>query len=128
MLARLLAELAHVVALVLVAPTGAAPNASKTTYLTFSHPVGLPGMSLGSGTYIFEIANPESGADVVRVMSRDREIAYFMGFTRPVHRNEVSDESTVSLGEVGAGVTPPITAWWPQGELTGREFAYRNAR
>ena len=70
----------------LVPRAGATSNEHKTTYLTFSHPLRLPGVALGSGTYIFEIANPDSGADVVRVMSRDRSISYFMGFTRAVAR------------------------------------------
>ena len=69
------------IALVTAPRAGAWTNEHKTTYLTFSHPLSLPGVTLGSGTYIFEIANPSSGADIVRVMSRDRSIAYFMAFT-----------------------------------------------
>ena len=60
----------------------AVTSAHKTMYLTFSQPVQLPGVSLGTGTYIFEIANPNTSGDVVRVLSRDRSTSYFMGFTR----------------------------------------------
>jgi hypothetical protein len=111
-------------ALVLTPRVGATGDA-KTTYLTFSQPVALPGVSLGSGTYIFEIANPETTADVVRVLSRDRSISYFMGFTRAVNRpNGMARTQSVSLGESAAGVAPPITTWWPRYESTGREFVY----
>ena len=110
---------------IMLAPGAGAVDASKTTYLTFSRPVALPGVSLGAGTYIFEIANPDTSANVVRVMSRDRSIAYFMGFTRPVERpHGMKREQSVSLGEAAAGVAPPITAWWPQFESTGRQFVY----
>ena len=110
---------------IMLAPRAGAVDASKTTYLTFSRPVALPGVSLGAGTYIFEIANPDTTANVVRVMSRDRSIAYFMGLTRPVARpNGMKRDQRVSLGEAAAGVAPPITAWWPQFESTGRQFVY----
>ena len=121
-------------AAVVVAPPAlpgidAAGNLGKTTALTFSQPVRLPGVALGAGTYIFEIANPDSGADVVRVMDRDRTTAYFMGFTRAVTRpHGMPREQAVSLGESAAGSAPPITVWWPGGESTGRQFIYPRAR
>ena len=46
-------------------------NVQHPTYMTFSRPVSLPGVTLGSGTYIFEFANPRSGSDVLRVVSRE---------------------------------------------------------
>jgi len=108
-----------------LAPRVGASAAAKTTYLTFSGPVALPGIGLNSGTYIFEIANPDTTADVVRVMSRDRSISYFMGFTRPINRpKNVHPTQSVSLGESAAGVPPPVTVWWPEYESTGREFVY----
>jgi hypothetical protein len=120
--------LAVCVAAVLVAALAArvgATDAAKTTYLTFSKPVALPGIALNSGTYIFEIANPDTNADVVRVMSRDRSISYFMGFTRPIPRpKNVDSTQSVSLGESAAGVAPRVTVWWPEYESTGREFVY----
>ena len=120
---------AAVVALTLVPRAGAMGDAEKTAYLTFSQPVRLPGVGLGSGTYIFEIASPDTGAGVVRVMSRDRSIAYFLGFTRPVTRpHNLSRHQHVSLGESAAGVAPPITTWWPQNSSTGREFVYPRSR
>jgi hypothetical protein len=117
-----------VVALTLVA-SAASISARKTAYLTFSQPVGLPGISLGSGTYTFEIANPETTADVVRVSSRDGSHVYFMGFTRAIRRPDgMKRDQRVSLAESAAGVAPPITVWWPENESTGREFVYSHAR
>jgi hypothetical protein len=114
-----------------VLATGAAATGDPhtTTYLTFNHPVTLPGVALGSGTYIFEVVNPETHGDVVRVTSRDRSIAYYMGFTRAVARpNGMKLDQSVSIGESAAGVPPPITVWWPQSESTGRQFVYAASR
>jgi hypothetical protein len=107
----------------------AAMNEHKTMYLTFNQPVRLPGVSLGSGTYIFEIANPGTGADVVRVLSRDRKTAYFMGFTKAAARpHALRANQIVSLGEASRGVAPPVAVWWPHEESTGRQFLYPQAR
>ena len=120
---------AAVFALTLVPSAAPLADAHKTTYLTFSQPVSLPGVSLGSGTYTFEIANPETSADVVRVTSRDGLVVYLMGFTKAIDRpNGMSRDRIVSLGEAAAGVAPPITAWWPLNESTGRQFVYPRTR
>ncbi len=54
-------------------------------YLTFNKPVSLPGVSLGSGTYIFQLLD-QSGHNVVRVLSRDRRINHYTGLTYSVDR------------------------------------------
>ena len=115
-----------VMAIGVVAPrANATANDRKTMYLTFAAPVRLPGVALGSGTYIFEVANPETSGDVVRVLSRDRSIAYFMGYTRHLARpRSLSPDAVVSLGEAARGTTSAIAVWWPEGESTGRQFIY----
>jgi hypothetical protein len=119
---------AAVLAVVLAPHVNALANVQKTTYMTFSQPVRLPGVALASGTYIFEIANPSSGADIVRVMSSDRSRSYFMGFTRAIARpHTLPREQVVSLGEAARGTPPPVTAWWPTDESTGRLFVYPRA-
>jgi hypothetical protein len=112
--------------LALVPAVTAHANASRTTYLTFSGPVRLPGVALGTGTYIFELADPIGGSGAVRVMSADRRTSYFLGFTTAVQRpRRLNPNAMVSLGESAPGSTPPITAWWPIGESTGHAFIYR---
>jgi hypothetical protein len=53
-------------------------------HLTFSGPVGLPGVTLPGGTYTFEMIPLHS--DIVRVLSRDGLRVYFTGFTARVAR------------------------------------------
>ncbi len=100
--------------------TGAMDN-RRTTYFTFSGTVRLPGVALPAGTYIFEVANPDSSADVVRVLSRDRKQVFLTKFTRPIYREAKGDlKAIVSLGEAAAGNPPPVKAWYPQFETRGR--------
>jgi hypothetical protein len=83
-------------------------------------------VSLNAGTYVFEIANPMTGGDVVRVKSRDQKTSYFQGFTLPVARPAgVRGDAAVSLGESAHGHPAPILTWWPAGESTGRQFQYK---
>jgi hypothetical protein len=95
----------------------------KTMYLSFNVPVALPGVVLGSGTYIFELADP-SVPDAVRVLSRDRSRIYYLGFTLPVTRPGAG--AFVSLQEAPASKPQPISAWWPDGGTRGQQFYYGN--
>jgi hypothetical protein len=99
--------------------------ARKTTYLSFNVPVALPGVTLGTGNYIFELMEPHQASGVVRVLSRDRSRIYYTGLTLPVTRVQPNaDGSLVSLGEAPASMPQPITAWWPYGGADGRQFYY----
>src|SRR5207245_2922314 len=40
---------------------------NKLTYLTFSGPVNMPGITLPAGTYRFELMDPDSSRRVIRV-------------------------------------------------------------
>lgn len=105
---------------------GASPNdLDRMMYITFSRAVTLPGVALGSGTYIFELADPLGAWNVVRVSSHDRRHVYLTAFTRIVDRPiGMNPDQPISFGEAPRDAMPPITVWWPTGEATGREFIY----
>jgi hypothetical protein len=106
-------------------PAGAIENAHRTTYFTFKAPVGLPGITLAPGSYVFEVVNPDMSADLVRVSNRERTRTFALQFTRPVHRGWSSNmKSTITLGESASGTPQPIKAWFPENQTTGREFLY----
>ena len=112
-------------ALACVQHVAAGTIAERTTYLTFNRAVRLPGVTLGAGTYVFELIDPFNAAGVVRVRSGDRRTSYFMGFTNATERPRgLRLDASVSLGESAGGMAPPITAWFPIGERTGRQFIY----
>jgi hypothetical protein len=97
----------------------------RQTALTFNRAVSLPGVTLGPGTYVFELANPESGSNIVRVRNReDYRQVYYTGFTHMVERPNSLGGRPVLLGEAIPGKAVPILAWYPQGDRMGRQFIY----
>jgi len=96
----------------------------RQTALTFNRSVSLPGVTLEPGTYVFELANPESGSNVVRVRREDYRQVYYAGFTHMVERPDSLGGRPVLLGEAIPGKAVPILAWYPQGDRMGRQFIY----
>ena len=95
-------------------------------YLTFSGRVALPGVELPAGTYIFELAMPQSERHLVRVMSRDSHQIYLTAFTNIVPRpRDLNPKHVVTLGEAPKNSAPPIKIWYPQDGGDGREFIYK---
>ena len=96
------------------------------TYLTFNRPVALPGVTLGAGTYAFEIVNPMDGSDVVMVRDRARKQVLYSGLTNGVDRDlSASRDGAVVFGESKAEAPLPILAWFPPSTSHGRQFIYR---
>ena len=97
-----------------------------TNYLTFSRSVALPGVELPAGTYIFELAMPQSERHLVRVMSGDRHQIYLTAFTNTVARpRDLKPNQIVTFGEASKNSAPSIKIWYPQGGGDGREFIYK---
>ena len=106
-----------------------AHHLNSPNYITFSKPVRLPGVVLGSGTYIFESPDPMSAFDVVTVRSADRRHLYYMGMTHLVERPKgMAEKTVISLEEARPDVPAPVKVWWPIGESTGRQFLYDKKR
>ncbi len=105
----------------------ASVRSNRIEYVTFSGPVGLPGVALGTGTYTFEVANAEASADIIRVRSRATNQVVFLGFTKAAERPRgLAENRSVVLGESRAGVAAPILAWYPTGEQMGHQFLWRS--
>lgn len=108
------------------AVTGDASPLTTTNLLTFSADVGLPGVTLPRGHYVFEVYDLNS--DIVRVLSRDRSRVYFTGFTTQVARPAgMDDNRMVTFAETARGIPPRIQAWYPAGKTSGRRFRYSDA-
>jgi len=116
-----------VLAFIVTSAIGHASDMYPRTLLTFNKAVSLPGVTLAAGTYVFEVANPLSSSNVVRVRSKeDYRHVYFAGFTHRIDRPAATSEPrAVILGEAAAGEAPPILAWFPSGSAMGHEFIYR---
>ncbi len=115
-----------ILGLVLASSVGAASEDKRTTYMTFSQPVGLPGVTLPAGTYLFEIADPLMSIDIIRVSNRQRNMVYFTAFTDRVERRDgVRGETSIIFAPQEPGTVRKIAAWYPRGETRGHEFIYR---
>ena len=116
-----------VLAFMVTAASGHASDMYPRTFLSFSKEVSLPGVTLAPGTYVFEVANPLSSSNVVRVRSKeDYRHVYFTGFTYRIDRPAGPNANrSVIFGEASPGAAPPILAWFPTGTRMGHEFIYR---
>jgi hypothetical protein len=99
---------------------------SGLTYLTFNRPVSLPGVTLGTGTYAFEIMNPSTSSDVVIVRDRARRTVYFSGLTNRM-ATSLSDsrDGAITFGQSHPNEPVQILAWYPSNGTQGRQFIYR---
>ena len=127
---RLSSVLAGVLVVALFAGPSARPaqasDFDKLTYVTFSGPVEIPGVALPAGTYIFKLADPDTGNRVVQVLSKDGKTVYATFFSLPETRLVPAGETIVTLYEGGKATGSPeaIKAWFYPGETTGFEFVY----
>ena len=104
---------------------GVFASSSNTMYLTFSGPVGLPGITLPAGTYIFERVDMPDRIDLVRVSARNRSHVYLTAFTEIVQRpHSLKSSQAVTFREGRPGVAPEIASWFPMGAVEGHKFVY----
>jgi hypothetical protein len=114
---------AGVAALCLSMPAHADEN-NKLTYLSFSKPVQLPGVTLPAGRYRFELADPIESRRVIKVESEDGKQQLAMLLTLQNQVTEPAKDPLVLFGETPEGQPEAVKAWFYPGESTGFEFVY----
>src|SRR5512135_2737305 len=82
-----------------LAPGAHADEWNKLTYLTFSGPVQLPGVTLPAGTYAFKLADTWSNRHVVQVFDKDQSKIYGTFLTVSDQKLEPSDKPLVMFRE-----------------------------
>ena len=98
-------------------------NTQKKTFLTFSAPVEMPGVTLQPGTYVFRIADTPS-RNVVQVLDKDEKSMIGQWLYVSAERPQVTGETVVTFKETREGTTPAVQFWYYPGEKTGKEFIY----
>jgi LPXTG-motif cell wall-anchored protein len=111
-------------ALLLGATLASAQNADRTTTVTFSAPVALPGVTLPAGSYLFKLADSQVNRNIVQVFDKDRSKIFATIIAIPAQRNEPADETVITFNEAPANAAPAIRYWYYPGEKSGQEFAY----
>ena len=107
-----------------LAPSALADEFDKLTYLTFSGPVEIPGVTLTAGTYAFKLADPETGRRVIRITDKEGKQIYATLLSIPNQRLTPSDQPVVMFGERASGSPQAVKAWFYPGETIGYEFVY----
>jgi hypothetical protein len=114
---------AGLAALCLQVPASADEN-NKLTYLTFSKPTRLPGITLPAGRYRFELADPVESRRVIKVASEDGKQQIGLLLSIPDQLPEPAKDPVVLFSETPQGQPEVIKAWVYPGESTGYEFVY----
>ena len=89
---------------------------NKKTFLTFSGPVQMPGVTLPAGTYTFKLADLPGNRHVVQIFDKDEKKIYTTILAIPDQRLEPSDKPVVLFSERAAGMPQAIKAWFYPGD------------
>jgi hypothetical protein len=108
----------------LVAGTAQADERDRLTYLTFSGPVQLPGVTLSAGTYTFRLADPEGDRHVIQVLNRQNGKLITTLMTIPNMALDAPKDAYAMFEERPAGSPPAMKAWFYPGNSIGEEFIY----
>ena len=100
----------------------------RSTYVTVSGPVSLPGVTLPAGTYLFRLADTQATRNVVQIFDKDRTKIFATLIAIPAERMEPSDEAVITFKETPADRPPAVHYWYYAGEKSGQEFAYPKAQ
>jgi LPXTG-motif cell wall-anchored protein len=116
--------------LLLVSGTAAAqgPDTQHLTFVTFSGPVSLPGVTLPAGTYAFKLFDSQVNRNIVQVFDRDQTKIFATIIAIPAQRDKPADETVITFRESPANMAPAVRYWYYPGETTGQEFAYPKAQ
>ena len=96
----------------------------QSTKLTFSEPIQIPGEVLPAGTYLFRLADGDSGQHVVQIFNADGTIPYATVLTIATERPYPTRDTAVTLAGQGTGNPDALLKWFYPGCLTGNEFLY----
>jgi hypothetical protein len=106
------------------APRANASEWDKLTYLTFSAPFQVPGVTLGAGTYTFKLVDGDGNRHIVEILDKRSNKPLAMLMTIPDERIDATDKPVVMFSERPSGTPPAVRAWFYPGNTVGDEFVY----
>jgi len=103
-------------------------NVDQRTYLTFSGPVQMPGITRPAGKYVFKLA-PTALHNVMQVFDGEEKNIIGQWFFVPVERtteeqSKADGKPVVMFREMPEGVTPAVHYFYYPTDLRGKEFIY----
>ena len=124
---RLITAAACATLLVGAAGVSAQPS-DRTTFVTFSGPVSVPGTTLPAGTYTFRLADSPADRHVVQIFDREQSKLYATLLAVPAERNEPASQPVITFKETPSTMAPALRYWYYAGEKSGNEFVYPRAQ
>ena len=101
---------------------GQAQQAGNKYFITFSQPVGIPGMVLPAGEYVFKTTGPDGR--VLQIWDNKESKIYASLFTTKQYRPAATSKTVAIFGERTIGSPVELKALFPANELTGEELVY----
>jgi pyruvate/2-oxoglutarate dehydrogenase complex dihydrolipoamide acyltransferase (E2) component len=96
----------------------------RSTIVTISAPVSVPGVVLPAGEYLFRLADSNANRNIVQIFNKERSKIFATLLAIPAERNEPSGDAVITFRESPANQAPALRYWYFAGEKTGQEFAY----
>ncbi len=122
------------VAALAFAPAMKADEWNRSTTITFSGPVEIPGVHLAgwgvlpAGTYVFKILDSQSDRHIVQIFNQDQTQIYATILAIPNYRLTATDKTVMTFRERPAGQPEALRAWFYPGRNWGEEFVYPKAK
>jgi hypothetical protein len=99
-------------------------NTNRTTQVTFSAPVQVPGMTLQAGTYTFRLADPRSDNHIIQILDSNGEKLITTVIAMPARRVHVTEDNVITFREAVASAPQALRFWYYPDDSVGHEFAY----
>src|SRR5947209_6733125 len=93
-------------------PLAHADEWDKTTKITFSEPVHVPGKVLPAGTYIFKLLDSQSNRHVVQIFNEDHTQLITTVLAIPNERLQPAGKTIIHYDERPTGQPIALAAWF----------------
>src|SRR5262245_8777083 len=101
-----LAALCTALALTAGVASAQATLANRMTYVTFSGPVSVPGMTLPAGTYTFKIADSQTDRHIVQIFNREGTKIFTTLLAIPAQRPQADGDPVITFKETPSDRPP----------------------
>jgi len=108
--------------------TAQATLADRTTFVTFSGPVSLPGITLPAGTYTFKLADSQTDRHIVQVFDKEQMKLFTTLLAVPAQRPQAEGDPVITFKETPSDRPPAVHYWYYAGEKEGNELVYPKAQ
>src|SRR5690349_2995395 len=96
----------------------------RTTFVTFSGPVSIPGTTLPAGTYTFKLLNSDTNRNIVQIFNREGTKLVTTLLAVPATRMEPTGDPIITFKETPSDRPPAVHYWYYAGEVAGNELVY----